>query len=100
MLCIRRTLLAEPADGLAREVNPDALDLRVHLKGVLAHLAPVARLLVAAEGRGRVHHVEGVDPDDAGLDLACEAVCARDVARPDAGGEAVDALVGLADRSE
>src|SRR2546423_717962 len=92
-----RCLLPDPADGLARQVNPDALDLRVHLKGVLAHLATVARLFVAAEGRGRVHHVEGVDPDDARLYLAGEAVCARDVARPDACGESVGDFVRLTD---
>src|SRR5436305_4168450 len=80
----RLELFAEPADGPAREVNPDALDLRVHLQRVLAHLAAVAGLLVAAEGRGRVHHVVGVYPDDARLYLAGETVGARDVARPDA----------------
>src|SRR2546423_3945221 len=92
-----RCLLPEPADGLAGEVNPDALALRVHLKGVLAHLASIAGLLVAAEGRGRVHHVVGVYPDDARLYLAREAVRARDVARPDASGESVGDFVGLTD---
>src|SRR2546423_5885403 len=86
----------KPADWPTGKINPDALDLRVHLKRVLAHLAPVARLLVAAEGRGRVHHVVGVDPDDARLHLAREAMCARDVARPYSGGETIDGLIGLA----
>src|ERR671917_485253 len=71
------SLLVEPADGLAGEIDPDALDLRVEVEGVAAHLAAVAGLLEAAEGRGGVEHIEGVDPDDAGLDLLGEAVGAR-----------------------
>src|SRR5215210_4547116 len=88
-------LLVKPADGLAGKIDPHALDLRVEVEGVAAHLAAVAGLLVAAEGRGGVEHVVGVNPDHAGLDLPGEAVGARDVARPDAGREAVDRLVGL-----
>src|SRR5215213_2053744 len=90
-------LLPVPANRLAREVNPDALDLRVHLQRVLAHLAAVAGLFEAAEGRGGVEHIEGVDPDGPGVNLPGEAVRADDVARPDARRQAVDGFVRLLD---
>ena len=63
-----------------------------------AHLAAEAALLVAAERRGRVVDVVGVDPDGAGLEPRRDVVRLLDVARPDAGGEAVDRVVRARDR--
>jgi hypothetical protein len=51
------------------QVHPDALDLRVVLERVGRHLAAEAAGLVAAERRGGVVDVVGVDPDRPGLEL-------------------------------
>jgi len=37
-----RGLLPEPTNGPSGEIDPNALDLRVKVERVLAHLAPVA----------------------------------------------------------
>ena len=57
-------------------------------------VAPEARLLVAAEGDRDVAGVEGVDPDHAGPDGAGEPVGPVEVARPDAGRQAIRRVVG------
>src|SRR5688500_15465260 len=67
-----------------RQVHPYRLYLGVSLERVHAEVAAEARLLEAAEGRRRVVHVVGVDPDGARLDCLGRADRLLDVARPDA----------------
>src|SRR4051794_41838400 len=62
-----------------------------------AALAAEARLLVAAERRGRIEAVERVGPDDARAQRARHPEDARALLRPDAGREAVGRVVGLVD---
>src|SRR5205814_3917434 len=76
------------ASGTARELQPEgverlrarrgdhALRLEVQLEGLEPELAAEAGLLVAAERDPREGRVRHVDPDRAGLDLACEAMAA------------------------
>ncbi len=47
---------------LLLEVDPHALDFRVVVERIRAHLAPDARLLVTAKRRRRIEHVVAVDP--------------------------------------
>src|SRR5699024_4473350 len=58
-------------------------------QSVAAALAAVARLLVATEGAGRVELVEGVGPDDTGLELVGHPQDPGALLGPDAGGQAV-----------
>ena len=64
----------------------------------LVVLAPDAGLLVAAERGVRRVLVVAVRPDPAGLDLATGPVGLRTVARPDAGAEPVEGVVGDLER--
>src|SRR6185369_8996390 len=80
------------------EVEPGRLELGVAVEGVEALVPTEARLLVATEGDGDVGRVEGVDPDDPGPDPARQPMRPVDVARPQAGGEAVRRVVGDGDR--
>ena len=73
------------------------LDLAVVVEHHLVRLTAVARLLVAAEGRVRRVGVVAVDPDAARLDRARHLVRLVRVARPDAGAQAVDGVVGDGD---
>ena len=54
---------------------------------------PKPDCLKPPNGDDEVAGVEAVDPDDAGAERAGEPMRARDVARPDAGGQAVDGVV-------
>ena len=63
---------------------------------VPAALAAVARLLVAAEGAGRVEPVEGVRPDDARAQLVGDGEDAAALVGPDAGRESVGVLLAFA----
>src|SRR5215510_12031452 len=54
------------AASRALQGGGDRLHFGVVLQHELAHLAPPARLLVAAEGQRRVEHVVAVDPHRAG----------------------------------
>src|SRR4051812_31110882 len=76
----------------------DRLDLGVGVEGVRAELAPVARLLEAAEGRGDAHRRVGVDRDHAGLDRARDPQRLGAVAGPDRPREPVDRVVAKRDR--
>src|SRR6266571_1521397 len=91
-------LFPKPPDRFARQIDPHALHLRIEFQRVLAHLAAITRLLVTAKWRRGIEHIEGIDPDNARLDLLCKAVRARDVARPDAGRQAIDRFVRLLDQ--
>src|SRR5438552_11637269 len=84
-----------PVGRAASYLEPDALYLRVEVERVAAQLAPVAALLVAAEGRTRVEDVVAVDPHRSGADGARHPVRLADVTRPHAGGEAVGRVVAL-----
>src|SRR6476646_7987026 len=86
-----------PGAQCLRKIDPYRLDLRVVVERVHAHLAADATLFVAAKGRGRVVDVVSVDPDRAGLKFGRDVVRLLDVARPDAGGQAVDRVVGAGD---
>src|SRR5579863_561721 len=68
--------------------------LRVVVENLVAHFAAPAGLLVASEGERGVENVVAVDPHGAGGDLVGHAVGFADVARPDAGGEAVHIVIG------
>ena len=59
----------------------------------MAHFAAPAGLFVAAEGQRGVEYVVAIDPNRTGAELGRGAVGLRDVAGPDAGGEAVDRVV-------
>src|SRR5678815_3420891 len=103
-MCIRDSfcafcdLLPEPANRAARQVNPNALHLRVKIERVPAHLAAVARLFVTTEGRRCIEHVVSIDPNNTRLDLFRKTVRARDVPGPDTSRETVDRVVGLLDQ--
>jgi hypothetical protein len=75
----------------------DSLDLGVVGEGVLAALATKTGLLEATEGHLGVELVVAVDPDGAGLELVGDGDGAGDVLGEDGGGEAVEAVVGLAE---
>src|SRR4029077_10600492 len=86
-----------PAGPAASDLQPDALHLGVEVEGVAAQLAPVAALLVAAEGRARIEHVVAVDPHRTGANRARHPVCLAHVARPHPGREAIGGVVALQD---
>src|SRR5216683_1953650 len=108
----RRTAVCGPACTVVREGRtgdcppyPDSscqcsnsrahrLGLGVVVEDLVAHFAAPAGLLVTAEGEGCVENVVAVDPHGSGGDLVGHAVGFADVARPDAGGEAVHVVVG------
>src|SRR5688572_11448496 len=64
-----RGLFSKPTNRLSGQVNPHALNMRVQVERVPAHLAAVARLFVTAEGRRCIEHVESVNPNNSGFDL-------------------------------
>src|ERR1700694_5486456 len=82
--------------GASRKTEPHGLDLRVELERVGAHLASVAARLEAAERDGGVDEAVVVDPYGAGPKLPADAMGARDVPGPHAGGEAELGVVGHA----
>src|SRR5207245_7265136 len=61
---VREARIIDVADALDPHsyLQPHALHLRVEVDRVAAELAPVAALLVAAEGRARIEHIVEVDP--------------------------------------
>src|SRR5688500_6447148 len=78
------------------------------MRGMLDHLPVIhesltpafpaeTRFLVAAEWRRRVEFVEGVRPDDAGLEQRAHLENARALVGPDSGGEAIHGVVRLLD---
>src|SRR6185437_11063611 len=71
---------------------------RVGVDRVEASIAPAARALEAAERCRRVAHIERVDPDGAGPELARDSMGTPDVARPDRRGEPERAVVRDPDR--
>src|SRR5687768_18602820 len=75
-------LLPKPANRTAGEIYPGALDLRVKVERVPAHLAAVARLFITTKGRRCIEHVVSIDPNNTRLDLFRETMRARDVLRP------------------
>src|SRR5438445_11253265 len=77
------------------DLQPYALHLRVQVERIAPELPPVAALLVAAKGRGRVEDVVAVDPHRPGAERARHPVRLAHVARPDAGGQAVRGVVAL-----
>src|SRR5205814_394430 len=94
---VREARIIDVADALDPHsyLQPHALHLRVEVDRVAAELAPVAALLVAAEGRARIEHIVAVDPHRARADGARHPVRLAHVARPHPGGEAVGGVVAL-----
>src|SRR5215216_2552395 len=86
------------ATVMSAHLHPDALGLRELVQRGLAEVAAVAGLLDAAVRHRRVDHLVRVDPDGADAQRAGGTVGARDVVRPDAGGEPVLDVVGDAIR--
>src|SRR5207302_7118801 len=70
-----------------------AVEVEVRLEPVATALAAEARLLVAAERRGRVEAVVRVRPDDPGTQALRHPEDARPFLRPDPGAEAVRRVV-------
>src|SRR5690349_9013316 len=97
-VCAFCGLLAETPNRSARQINPNALHLRVQVKRVPAHLAAVARLFITTEGRRCIEHVVSIDPNNTRLDLFRETMRAGDVSGPDAGRQTVDRIVRLFDQ--
>src|SRR6478672_10188640 len=80
--------------AMSAHLHPDALGLRELVQRGLAEVAAVAGLLHTAVGDRRIDHLIGVDPDGAGAQRARRAMSAREIIRPDAGGESVLDVVG------
>src|SRR5690606_22591075 len=76
------------------DVHPDRLRLGVFAHRLEAHLAAVAGLAEAAEGRAGMDPLVAVDPDHAGVDAAGEAMGALKVPRPQPRAEPVAGVVG------
>src|SRR3954470_3791031 len=74
------------------------VQLQIRLEPVPAALAAEARLLVAAERRGRIEAVVGIRPDHARAHALSHPEDARSLLRPDAGAEPVRRVVRLLDR--
>src|SRR3954471_3422128 len=74
------------------------VQLQIRLEPVPAALAAEARLLVAAERRGRIEAVVGIRPDHARAQALSHPEDARSLLRPDAGAEPVRRVVRLLDR--
>jgi hypothetical protein len=84
---------SEEPERLRAVADQQVLRLLVVVEHHLVVLATDAALLVAAERRVRRVDVVAVGPDAAGLDAAAEPVGGVDVARPDAGAQAVERVV-------
>src|SRR5258708_11798119 len=102
-LCLKRgDPLAAPAcrSGCSRsaELDPGRLDLGELVEGVQRLVAADARLLVAAERRGDVAAVVGVDPHRAGTQALGEFEGLVDVRGEDRRSQAIDRVVGDAQR--
>src|SRR3954468_23225128 len=82
---------------LRRLPSRDALDLQVILEPVFGVFAAVAGLLVAAEGQAGVP-LRIVDVDIAGAHAGGDFTGLLDVLGLDVGGQAIDGVVGGADR--
>src|SRR6478736_8069023 len=84
--------------AMSAHLHPNALGLRELVQRGLAEVAAMAGLLDATVGDRRVDHLVRVDPDRSDAQRTGRAVCAGEVVRPDAGGEAVLDVVGDAVR--
>ena len=88
--------LSRPA--LLAQVDPGRLGLRVRDQALHALVAALPGLLVAAERLRHVAVVEAVHPDHARFEIAHGLQSDVEVAGPDRGGEAIDGIVGDAER--
>src|SRR5262245_57703335 len=66
-------LRLEPVEALRALVHHYCLGMEVVVEGLLTKLPTDAGILHAAPGRGNVHTVVVVDPDDAGLEVLGKA---------------------------
>src|SRR2546422_3068881 len=79
-----------------RQIDPDRLGLEVGVQPLAPQLTPEAALLVAAEGDGGVIDAVAVDPHGPRLQRPRGPMRLLDIARPDAGRETVEGVVGPA----
>src|SRR5437764_11880983 len=77
--------------------DADIFRLGEKAKGFLTAFAADAALFHAAEGDAQVAHEPAVYPDGAGVDFFGDAMGAIQALRPDARGQAVVGVVGVAD---
>jgi hypothetical protein len=64
---------------LGTQIDVNSLLVCVGLEPGLAELSPDTRLLHTSKGNANITVVRRVDPDHAGLDVTCNAVCLGDV---------------------
>src|SRR3546814_3725283 len=72
-----------------------ALGLKIGVETLDTAFTAPARLFVTAERHRHVACAPAIDPDDTRLDPRRQLVCLGHVARPDGGGETIDAVIGL-----
>src|SRR5262249_23029297 len=96
--CCRRRLSTDLPAMTSAEMDPHGLCLRVVAERLPAPVAAGTGLLSAAPGLGHAAMVEAVDPDHACLDVAPGVDRGVEVLGPDAGGQAIDRVVGDRDR--
>ena len=82
----------------ALQSHHDGFGLGVEIEHFVAHLAAPAGLFVAAKGQRGVENIVAIDPDGARLQRGGDAMRFGNVARPNAGGQAVVGLVGAGDQ--
>src|ERR1700730_6364687 len=92
------TLSCRSRCSRSAELNPGRLDLGELVEGVQRLVAADARLLITAERRGDVAAVVGVDPHRAGAQALGELEGLVDVRGEDRRSEAIDRVVGDAQR--
>src|SRR5213592_3242936 len=76
------------------QVYPDRFGLCMSQQRLEALVAALTRLLVATPWLRHVAMIPAVDPHHAGFEPSGQAVGVVEVARPDAGGQAIDGVVG------
>src|SRR5271156_6783327 len=95
---LRREWMLEEPERLGAVADQHVLGVLIVIEHHLVVFAADAGLLVTAEGGVRRIGVIAVGPDAAGLDSPPKAVGAVAVSRPDAGAEAIERIVGDAER--
>src|SRR6476646_8681958 len=85
--------IAEAHSGFGRGLDPDALDLGVFGENLDTARTPVATHAETTEGRCDADRLVGIDPERPGSDLCRNAMCARDIARPDCASDAENAVI-------
>src|SRR6185312_495819 len=79
------------------DIEPHRFHLGIFAHHLEPHLAAIAGLAEAAEGRSRMHALVAVDPHHAGMEILSDAVGALHVAGPEPCPQAVFGVVGDGD---